>query len=272
MGVSHLINVTCRDVCGKFDPAAGGFLGVGQHEADAVFLDLPEPWLAVKHAQFVLKPGRTVCSYSPCIEQVSQTCDQLRKCGFHSIRMMEVRQRPFDGRLMAIENLDVGRSDGKLRSADSVYKFCDGSSTDTNTNNNEKEAVESEILPDDSVAQQENNQANDEGEDEEEEVFCPSKKRKMPRDGAEGSESVEGTAGVKAAPKNRPFPHRNRFQPVVLPTRKMMIARPLSEMRGHTAFLTFAVAPTNPKCEDISSSSSNDPSSLCNTSSVTAST
>ena len=32
-------------------------------------------------------------------EQVMKTCEKLRELGFHSIRMIEVRQRPFDGRL-----------------------------------------------------------------------------------------------------------------------------------------------------------------------------
>lgn len=70
LGVGHLVQVTCRDVCGKFNDAGGGFLGVEPLSADAVFLDLPEPWLAIEHALHVLKPNRPICSYSPCIEQV----------------------------------------------------------------------------------------------------------------------------------------------------------------------------------------------------------
>lgn len=66
------MTVACRDVCAKFDHEnGGGFAGVDPQSVDGVFLDLPEPWLAVDHALHVLKPCRTLCSYSPCIEQVN---------------------------------------------------------------------------------------------------------------------------------------------------------------------------------------------------------
>ncbi len=97
--MSDLITVTHKDVCGKFDAeGSGGFTGVPDHCADSVFLDLPEPWLALDHALLVLKSGGNICCYSPCIEQVMKTCEKLRELKFHSIRMIEVRQRPYDGR------------------------------------------------------------------------------------------------------------------------------------------------------------------------------
>lgn len=68
LGLGECSTVQCRDVCGKTGP--GGFAGVPPGTADAVFLDLPEPWLAVEHVLTVLKLGSIVCSYSPCIGQV----------------------------------------------------------------------------------------------------------------------------------------------------------------------------------------------------------
>ena len=47
-GLSHLVKVQQRDVC------ADGF-GLTQ-EADAVFLDLPNPWDVINHAAKALKP------------------------------------------------------------------------------------------------------------------------------------------------------------------------------------------------------------------------
>ena len=41
-----------------------------------------------------------------------KTCDRLRECGFHSIRMIEVRQRPYDGRRHPFETVDLGFGEG----------------------------------------------------------------------------------------------------------------------------------------------------------------
>ena len=77
-----------RDVCGE---------GFGMtKEADAIFLDLPEPWLAVDHAIEACKHGARFCSYSPCIEQVQKTVDKLRERHCDHIKTIEVREREFE--------------------------------------------------------------------------------------------------------------------------------------------------------------------------------
>ena len=50
-----------------------------------VFLDLPEPWLAIDHVMRVLKPGRNLCTYSPCIEQVLTVLICLIDCGKNAL-------------------------------------------------------------------------------------------------------------------------------------------------------------------------------------------
>jgi tRNA (adenine57-N1/adenine58-N1)-methyltransferase catalytic subunit len=93
-GLSHLIPVTHRDVCGK-DGVGGGFPPLMQaphyQRAHAILLDLPEPWLAIPHAADTIHPGGRLASYSPCVEQVQRCVTALKECGFHSIRTMEFR-------------------------------------------------------------------------------------------------------------------------------------------------------------------------------------
>ena len=74
-----------KDVC------AGGGFGLPGASVDAVFLDLPEPWVAVPHAAWVLKANARLASYSPCVEQTQRTVAALQKAGFHSIKTMEYR-------------------------------------------------------------------------------------------------------------------------------------------------------------------------------------
>ena len=38
-----------------------------------------------------------------------QTCCSLREHGFISIRMIEVRRRPFDAKFVQLESADIGR-------------------------------------------------------------------------------------------------------------------------------------------------------------------
>ncbi|EEC50179.1 predicted protein, partial [Phaeodactylum tricornutum CCAP 1055/1] len=87
-GVGHLVSVHHKDVCGI--RGDGGF-DLPPQSVDGVFLDLPEPWLAVPHAAFVMKPNARLASYSPCVEQTQRMVETLRQSGFHSIKTMEYR-------------------------------------------------------------------------------------------------------------------------------------------------------------------------------------
>ncbi|XP_060939144.1 tRNA (adenine(58)-N(1))-methyltransferase catalytic subunit TRMT61A [Limanda limanda] len=99
--VDHLVTVRNQDVCKD----GFGVSGV----ADAVFLDIPSPWEAVKHAKAALKRhGGRVCSFSPCIEQVQKTCEALADQGFEEISPMEVLLRVHDVRNIYLPLPDFG--------------------------------------------------------------------------------------------------------------------------------------------------------------------
>ncbi|KAL8749479.1 MAG: hypothetical protein Q9199_007657 [Rusavskia elegans] len=64
--------------------------------ASAVFLDLPAPWMALRHLtrefSSPLNPSVSVhlCTFSPCIEQVQRTVSDLRSLGWLEIEMVEL--------------------------------------------------------------------------------------------------------------------------------------------------------------------------------------
>lgn len=72
MGLSSLTTVAVRDTQGKGFPDE--YCGM----ADSVFLDLPQPWLAIPSAGKMLKQDGVLCSFSPCIEQVQRSCETLK--------------------------------------------------------------------------------------------------------------------------------------------------------------------------------------------------
>lgn len=95
-GLGGIVKVTHRDVCGKREGDEGGFGDyVAPQSADAVFLDLPEPWEAVPGVVAKIKPNGRVCSYSPCIEQSQRFCSAAETAGFHSVKTVEVRLKEY---------------------------------------------------------------------------------------------------------------------------------------------------------------------------------
>ncbi len=104
-GVGDLVQLTHRDVYN------GGFLVDGKSpEAEAIFLDLPAPWEALPHlsrrrpqstndstTEWVspLNPKKSayICTFSPCIEQVTRTVSAMRRLGWVDIDMVEIANR-----------------------------------------------------------------------------------------------------------------------------------------------------------------------------------
>ena len=104
-GLEGLVHLTHRNVY------EDGFLVDGASpEAEAVFLDLPAPWEALPHLSRQRPPGTQgageervsplnpaksayICTFSPCIEQVTRTVSTMRRLGWVDIEMVEIANR-----------------------------------------------------------------------------------------------------------------------------------------------------------------------------------
>ncbi|BFZ12445.1 hypothetical protein BsWGS_15484 [Bradybaena similaris] len=97
-GLSEFVTVTHRDVCGE------GFQL--DHVADAVFLDLPKPWECIASAkQAIKREGGRFCTFSPCIEQVQRSCEELSKNDFTDIVTVECLARNFNIQYAKLQNI-----------------------------------------------------------------------------------------------------------------------------------------------------------------------
>lgn len=63
---------------------------IAAHDADRLFLDVPEPWRVLPHAARALRPGGVLVGYVPTIIQIKALVDALRAhSGFTAIEVME---------------------------------------------------------------------------------------------------------------------------------------------------------------------------------------
>ncbi|KAI0023654.1 tRNA methyltransferase complex GCD14 subunit [Xylariomycetidae sp. FL0641] len=139
--LDDLVHITHRDVYNN------GFLVDGKSpEADCVFLDLPAPWKAIPHlsrrkpssSQLTsggLEPFQTedsewksplradrsvyLCTFSPCIEQVTKTVEIMRRMGWMDIEMVEVAHRRINAMREKI-GLNLPAEHGTQQSAQNV--------------------------------------------------------------------------------------------------------------------------------------------------------
>lgn len=209
--VEHLVTVYHRDVCGEKEGENGGGFGKvfsyngilkNENVADAVFLDLPEPWLAVPHAAKVMKGNGRIGSYSPCVEQSQRTIQVMKEHGFHSIKTMEVRLREH---YVDDVELEMPPTD-RLPEKEKIVSFNHTMLTSvkpTNGNETSKPPISDE-----------------EGSTDNKTI-----------------QAVEATEEVnketqKSLSQDEVAPPPSK--------RTMLCARPFGSMRGHTAFLTFA--------------------------------
>lgn len=61
--------------------------------ADALFIDIPEPWTLLKEIRYLLKDGHGVGLLCPTFEQVKETANALNDFGFTRIRCKELIER-----------------------------------------------------------------------------------------------------------------------------------------------------------------------------------
>ena len=238
LGLDRFVTVTHKDVCGKLEGTEGGFGKDLKDKADAVFLDLPEPWLAIHHARDALKYNGTLCSYSPCIEQTMRVCEALSDLKFHSIRTMEVRMQYIEAREHRFEQLPFNRQD--FDELESIIKATKKAKMDCfSKKGNKSQRENTEINLDDSKILLNDSHENVLTEHAEESVNIDKSSEMTSKVGPKQFSKYCKGSGVdedlyhQFNVKKREFYERS--------SSLKSYGRPKQEMRGHTAFLTFAV-------------------------------
>ncbi len=69
------------------------YKGITETDVDLVTFDLPEPWLALKHAEMALKTGGWLVVYLPNLLQVKEFLDATKKTKIHVLETLELIER-----------------------------------------------------------------------------------------------------------------------------------------------------------------------------------
>lgn len=88
------------------------YAGIEEKELDAVILDVPEPWLALKNAEKALKLGGFLVAYQTSLVQVQRLFKEIKKKPFIFIKTCETLQRNWkiEGRVVRPEIQMLGHT------------------------------------------------------------------------------------------------------------------------------------------------------------------
>jgi len=202
-GLAQTVSVFVRDT------EATGFPASLAGCAHAVFLDLPGPHRVAAAAAAALTPGGTLCSFSPCIEQVQRLVAAAAEAGLVDARTFEVLDREHC----------VGRRGAALLPPPRA-----GEAAAAGAGKRKREAGEGEGAEGGRRA---------EGGAERGQAAGPS--------GA--SARWTGGSGAARAAAAAPPPVAPRQRETVERAEAVVTSWPLAEARGHTGFLTFVRKP-----------------------------
>jgi tRNA (adenine57-N1/adenine58-N1)-methyltransferase len=243
-----IVQITHRDVC------ENGFL-VGNYGdespyAEAVFLDLPAPWLALPHltrraapqteedaststngiledlpssSKTFLSPLNPnspihICTFSPCIEQVQRTVSVMRQLGWIDIEMVEIAQKRLE-----IRRERVGIDNGAQRGVQA---------TPANVDEALARLIEVEGRFKSFHEGDANAQENGEGDGDHEEVVGKASGKKQKGNLNNREKIIESLVDRKIYKEGK-LTHRTE-----------------SEVKGHTSYLVFAILPQEWTAED----------------------
>ncbi|KAF8932289.1 tRNA (adenine-N(1)-)-methyltransferase catalytic subunit trm61 [Haplosporangium gracile] len=231
-GLLDMVTLRCRDVCKDgFDL---------EDKVDAIFLDLPAPWEAVASAKKAFKQNKVgkICTFSPCIEQISRTVTALNEHGFVDIQMYECLIRFNEIRVIPMWTIDEAME--KQRAVEKKRKRATPRVVRDDNNNSQDEEISSssghinksvkvECSVDDgnqsSAAATPNSTTGSEMEDS---VSTTTSTLVI---GSETPTTAEATASASAAVAEP----RERIEP-----KNVVVTRLPAEQRGHTSYLMFA--------------------------------
>ncbi|KAF1833970.1 tRNA methyltransferase complex GCD14 subunit [Decorospora gaudefroyi] len=246
-----LVTVTHRDVYNHGFCLDDG--GIGP-DADCIFLDLPAPWHALKHLtrsppslaalqsvafpdpalapdthsfRSPLNPRNAVriCTFSPCIEQVTKTVSALRSLGWLEISMVEIAAKRLDVRRERVGLQEEGLRGGNAHPAnvqEAVQRLRDVEGRAAVFHSMQKEKQEEVMRK--AEARKRGEAVNGHGEGGQEK-----KKVKM--------EGVPPTKHDRRAQTARELESRTLFN------EGRLVHRTEPELKTHTSYLVFAVLP-----------------------------
>lgn len=261
-GLSSIVQITHRDVC------ADGFSVLQNStqavQADAIFLDLPAPWLALKHLtrapcppppseiknetgndssqegsrpQLIpspLSPTRPIriCTFSPCIEQVQRTITTLRSLSYTSIETVELSAKRIETRRervgIAEEGLRGSVNASPANVAEAILKLREMETRTKAFHTGDT----SSPLP--QPLQKRRGDAGAEGQ-------LDSEKDKA---GPTGTTAPQGSKQTRLTAIARAQATRKIFK------EGRLIHRPEPELKTHTSYLVFAILPREWSAED----------------------